>query len=210
MKSENLLILTFALNIGIVVCWSTDHEKELEYLLQIKRGNLDNQILQEWLINKHPAYWNFKEILRKMHYLDLEFFHIQNLAPGVFSGMNELNLISLANNRIKQIDGNIFENVANLEKLIVHNNQISLLDGNILNGKNKLWFIDFENNKIDSLKNGFIRKFNAICVTEFYFFNNRCGFIISREIKVIKDAFTEKSSFKFCIKIKSTNCKLVK
>ncbi len=210
MKLKHLVIFILLLSIGIVISWSGDHEKELEFLLMVKHGNLDNQIFREWLINKHPLYWNLDHIFKKTYYLDLEFYHIQSLATGVFSGLNELKFISLANNRIKKLEGRIFENMTHLEKLIVHNNHITILDGNILNGKNKLWFIDFENNKIESVKNGFVRKFNSICVTDFYFFNNRCRFITSREIEVIKDYFTGKSAFKFCIRIKSTDCKLIK
>lgn len=207
-----LLSVLIAINYSQLHSLEIDFDKQLGYMLQLTGGKLNKMILHEWLLSIHP-YWNWdldKDILIGLENIDLEFYHINYIDPRTFDGLSSLKFLSLGNNMIKRIDSRLFQDTSNLERLVLHNNQITRLDGNILNGKKNLWFIDLENNNIRSISNQFFKKFNQMCITDFYFFNNKCFIETFRVVKVMQDFFTGRNVFKLCVRIRSSNCKRIK
>lgn len=190
--------------------WELDHTKQLEYLLQLNGFKLDRVLLEEWFVNKYsPPYWRRNENFIQPQYIDLEFYHIDSIEPDTFTDFDKLRFLSLGNNRLTSLSGGTFTNMRQLDRLILRNNMIGVLDGNMLNDLNQLRYLDLENNQIASITNGFVRKFNRLCITDFYFFNNKCDVRTVRKLEIYQDYFAGRKEFRPCVRIRGTSCNVL-
>ena len=193
--------------------WELDYTKELEYLIQLNQFKLERVIIEEWAVNKYsPAYWRRSSkgaLTTFIQYLDLEFYHIAMVEHDTFAGFDRLKFLSLGNNRLTSLNGAVFKKMSQLDRLILRNNQMGSLDGHMLNDLESLRYLDLENNRIAAISNGFVKKFNKLCVTDFLFFGNKCIMRTVSKLQVFQDFFTGKREFRSCVRIKSTNCNVV-
>lgn len=150
--------------------------------------------------------------------IDLSHNRLVSLPSKIFWGLEKLERISLFFNRLIHLDAYTFIGLSNLKYLDLERNQLTNLSANTFKGLNNLWYLDMDNNNLtqleahiltdlDNLKyffaknnnismieNGFIQRFNELCVNFLYFESNHCN---------LEHKFDNS-----CIRIEATSCDL--
>ncbi len=137
--------------------------------------------------------------LSKLERISLYFNYITHLDPYTFYGLTNLKYLDLERNQITQVQSNTFKGLKSLWYLDFDSNNLTQLNTDILSDLKMLKYFFVKNNNITFIENGFIERFNKLCLNFFYFQNNRC---------LIDHQFSQLNQSAGCIRINSSTCEL--
>ena len=91
-----------------------------------------------------------------VHELDLSFNRLTSLEPGIFDGLENIEVLNLRNNLIGFIVPGIFKNLTNLTSLDLSSTGLSSLESGVFDGLENLETLKLANNVIGSIAPGVI------------------------------------------------------
>lgn len=85
--------------------------------------------------------------LKKLDTLMIKNSNLKSIAPGSFEGSDELRVLDLTDNEIKQLPAGVFNNL-NIRRVNLTNNQISDVDSSAFDNMPKLQTVELSDNRI--------------------------------------------------------------
>ncbi|KAL3869555.1 hypothetical protein ACJMK2_042223 [Sinanodonta woodiana] len=86
--------------------------------------------------------------------LDLRFNKINDIPPGTFAEMKNLNTLLLNNNLIEKLVDGVFDGLSELKYLYLYKNRIESIEGNVLKSVPKLEQLFLHNNRLKRIPQG--------------------------------------------------------